>query len=64
MVNGCGYQGVTLREICDAMGKLPHQVSGRISELKRDGLIFDSGRDKEGFSVLVAERGWCNGSGE
>ena len=61
-VSGCGPAGTTLKEICHHFAKLPHTLSGRISELKADGLIFDSGRTESGFTVLVGHKTWVNGS--
>ena len=60
-VGGCGPQGCTLKDICSAFCKLPNELSGRVSELKADGVIFDSGRTKDGCSVLVADKSWVNG---
>lgn len=61
-VDGCGFQGTTLKDICAHFGKLPHQVSGRISELKQANKLFDSTRDRDGFSILVSRREWISGS--
>ena len=36
--------GLTLKEACSAMGKTPNALSGRVSELKRDGLVCVNGR--------------------
>src|SRR5690349_19162782 len=64
-VAGCGFHGATLHEICKAFNKLPHQISGRISEAKAEGEIFDSGRTRriEGSgdcAVLVSKKEWVN----
>jgi hypothetical protein len=59
-VAGCEWMGATVHEICKQFGKLPHQISGRISELKQDKKVFDSGRDRGGASVLVARTQWVN----
>lgn len=61
-VDGCGFQGTTLKQIAENFDKPLHALSGRISELKRDGLIFDSGRDEGGFSILVSRKEWVSGS--
>lgn len=36
--------GLTLKEACKIMGRLPNQISGRFTELKADGLTFTNGR--------------------
>lgn len=61
-IGGCGWGGATLKEICSAFGKLPNELSGRLSELKADKVIFDSGRDRNGCAVLVGRPEWVNGS--
>lgn len=61
-VAGCAERGTTIHEIAKFLEKPVHSVSGRVSELKADNLIFDSGRDRDGCSVLVQRREWCNGS--
>ncbi|MBC8418762.1 MAG: hypothetical protein H8E10_09240 [Desulfobacterales bacterium] len=43
-------EGLTLKEACRIMGKTPNALSGRISELKRDGLVYVSGR-RDGCGV-------------
>jgi hypothetical protein len=53
-VYGCDWGGCTLKEICRAFGKLPHELSPRLSELKAEGLIFDSGRVRDGCGVWVS----------
>lgn len=64
-IAGCGYEGTTLKHISAAFNKLPHQLSGRISDLKAAKKIFDSGRDHEnGCSILVASKQWVNGSSQ
>lgn len=61
-IGGCDWHGATLKEICASFNKLPHELSGRISELKADGLIFDSGRRRDDSAVLVGQKRWINGS--
>lgn len=61
-VTACEANGATLHELCRYMGKLPHQISGRITELKQKFVLFDSGRERGGAAVLVANRNWCQGS--
>ena len=50
-IGGCGLHGATLMEIAKAFDKLPHQISGRLSELKRDGVIRDSGLERDDCAV-------------
>lgn len=42
----------TLKEVCAALGKFPHQVSGRLSEMRMEGVIKPTGERREGCSVL------------
>jgi hypothetical protein len=42
-----GEHGATLDEVCRALGKLPHSLSGRITELQIDESIRDSGRRRD-----------------
>ncbi len=58
-IAGCGFQGATLAEICKAFGKEKNALSGRLSELRREGLIFDSKPERDGFAVYVARPEWC-----
>jgi hypothetical protein len=57
-VAACDFRGATVKEIAEAFGKQLHQISGRISEGKLAGELFDSGRDRDGCSVLVSRREW------
>jgi hypothetical protein len=59
-----GFEGATLRELSGYFAKPMHSLSGRISELKRDGKVFDSGREREGCAVLVGRREWVNGGAQ
>ena len=43
-VRGVGARGITLDELCAACGRLPNQLSGRFTELKRAGEIMTRGR--------------------
>jgi hypothetical protein len=61
-VGGCGFAGTTLKEIAAQFGTEVHKISGRISELKRDEQIFDSGRTRGDCAVLVGSRAWVNGA--
>jgi hypothetical protein len=49
-----GKEGLTLEDLCARFQKLPHQLSGRLSELKAAGGIFDSGRTRNGHTVYVS----------
>lgn len=54
MIATSGQCGMTLREIASAMNKLPHQISGRLSELKVIRRIRQIG-ERDGFAVYVTE---------
>lgn len=60
-IGGCGWRGATLPEIAAKFGRPFHAISGRISEAKADGEIFDSGRTRkhEGrdCAVYVGQKG-------
>lgn len=54
-----GTRGVTNHELCALLDRLPYNISPRLSELKRDGLIFETGENRQaaGFdpaAVVVA----------
>ena len=52
--------GLTLKEACLVMMKTPNQISGRFSELKRDGLIVTEGRrDGCGVNYLIKRVDVC-----
>lgn len=61
-VVACGHKGTTLAEIASCFGKQLHQVSGRLTELKISGHLFQSGRDAQGFTIYVGRKDWVNGS--
>lgn len=61
-IGGCEQRGATCAEIAERFGRAMHSISGRISELKEAGKVFDSGRTRNGGTVLVGRRQWCNGS--
>jgi hypothetical protein len=63
-IAGCDYRGATVHELSDHLGKPVHSISGRLSELKIEQKIFDSGRSRNGASVLVVDRKWMNGEGQ
>jgi predicted transcriptional regulator len=50
--------GLTVDELCDVLGCTPNEISGRASELKRDGKIRKNGtrltRRGHAAAVLVA----------
>ena len=58
------YQGATVKEWASLIGKQLNQVSGRFSQLKADGDILDSGREREGCTVWVSRKQWQNGSAQ
>lgn len=43
-VKSCGYYGATTDEVAFHFSTTPNAVSGRMSELKRDGLLIETGR--------------------
>ncbi len=43
---------VTMKDLCRAFDVFPHQISGRLSELKRDGVIEGTGDRRDGCEVL------------
>lgn len=65
-VVAAGYQGTTLKQIAECFGVEKNAISGRITELKiaKENPIFDSGREIDGFTVLVGRKEWVNGSAE
>lgn len=54
LIKAIGRNGMTCKEVARVMGVEMHAVSGRISELKRDGLIRPNGERRDGGAVLVA----------
>ena len=55
-----GWDGSTLKEICQGFDKVPNEISGRLSELKAEEVIFNSGRRRDGCAVLVSEKRWAD----
>lgn len=56
LIHLSGKQGLTLEQIASQMGKFPHQISGRISELRKQGAIFvksEDGITREGNSCSI-----------
>lgn len=47
-----------LKQIASAMNKQVNQISGRISELKFDGLIEDTGYRRDGCTVYKPKTNW------
>lgn len=45
-----GLTGAIGDEVGDALDLLPHQVRARLSELRRDGKVADSGKRRKGAS--------------
>ncbi len=46
-------RGYTVHEIAEAFGVSPNHVSGRLTELKRDGHIIPNGERRGNAAVLV-----------
>jgi hypothetical protein len=68
-VSAAGFSGLTSKEIriehpteIPRRFKYPNEFSGRITALKAEGKIHESGRKRDGADVLVADRRWINGS--
>jgi hypothetical protein len=40
LISASGSEGITSKEICETLGKLPHQISGRFSEMVALDLII------------------------
>ncbi|MGH9523999.1 MAG: hypothetical protein ACRD3E_15865 [Terriglobales bacterium] len=64
-VAGCGFSGATLKETAATLqhpsGRkyFPNELSGRFTELRKDGVIFDNGRElRDGATVYVARKEW------
>lgn len=64
-----GFEGLTLEEACAVMEHptekrkyQKNELSGRFSEASAEGLIFKSGRQRNGFEVYVANKQWVNSS--
>jgi hypothetical protein len=48
-------EGRTLKELCFVLDKYPHQLSGRLTELRNAGAIYDSGETRDGCTVWRAK---------
>ncbi len=53
-IDAAGVRGLTGKEFAAMVGKGFNAVSGRFAELKRDGLIRETGERREGCAVCVA----------
>jgi hypothetical protein len=53
---GSGIAGATTAEVAAGLDRPMHSVSGRMSELKRDGLIVPTDRCRDGGRVCCAAR--------
>lgn len=53
-VRSCGQQGATSKEIAAHFGKTINELSGRRSELLRDGFLRETGESRDGCGVVVA----------
>ncbi len=54
IIRACGEHGATLLELSAHFCKTPNAISGRLTELKRDGRVLESGELRKGCAVLVA----------
>jgi len=54
ILNMLRERDMTSKIICAKMGKPLHCVTPRISELKRDGLVRETGERSEGCAILKA----------
>ena len=50
--------GFTLKDLCNSFGRPLNALSGRISELKRDRVLVDTGRRRDGCAVLTLAKGF------
>lgn len=48
-----GSYGATLAELCTCLNKLPHQLSGRLTELRAQGRIVLNGMVRNDHAVYV-----------
>lgn len=53
-VRSCGQHGATSKEIAKHFGKTINELSGRRSELLRDGFLRETGESRDGCGVVVA----------
>lgn len=44
LIQKAGLKGLTVHEAAELLGTTPNAVSGRFTELKREGLIFKNGK--------------------
>ena len=44
IIRKSGFKGLTVHEVAEMLGTTPNAVSGRFTELKRDGLIMKWGK--------------------
>lgn len=54
LIKDSGLSGVTMKDACAALNKLPNEISGRFSELKKAGLVYVNG-SREGCGVHFAK---------
>lgn len=64
-VSCCEFYGATLKEIAANLRHptidrwyFVHEISGRISEMKKAHDLFDSGRVRDGYAVYVTRQEW------
>jgi len=58
-IAACDFHGATVKEIAATFNKPMHAISGRCSELKALGNIWESGRVRGGGAVLVGRTEWA-----
>lgn len=51
-----GEYGVTLKEAGRALGKLPHCISGRFTELKAEEMLEPNGLNRDDCAVLIVPK--------
>ena len=47
LVEESGERGLTLHELCARLNRFPHQISGRMTELKAEGKIYERGEPRD-----------------
>lgn len=63
-VYASGRKDFTLKEICGAFGRPLNALSGRLSELKRDGVLVNTGSRRDGCAVLTLAPSFVNALNE
>jgi len=52
LLESAGLRGMTLHELARAVQKQPHQISGRITELKSDKAVREAGYTREVYGAI------------